>query len=185
MYLPSTLEAALLFAPAIVSFSYNYPTMKIRIFTTHATETAFFLYREAETKDLHMVLEHTKSDIRRVISEDVIAKKFTLNLDCIVLNLVVENAPQNICAIFMQCRFLGVLRYSQSTGPAEFVHHHSVDRMVYWGPWETIIVDAVPDVEIQHVGDWYMYSLVHGLKDNKYLQDLVRKLNLTMVHSCT
>ncbi|KAK0488145.1 hypothetical protein EDD18DRAFT_1110518 [Armillaria luteobubalina] len=133
--------------------SYNHPIMKIKIFTTHATETAFFLYREDEINDLHAALEHTKSNIHRVISEDVIARKFTLNLDCIVLDLVVGNAPQNICAIFVQCRFLGILRYSQSTGAAEFVRRRSVDRMVYWGPRETIIVDAVPDVEIQHVGD--------------------------------
>ncbi|KAK0505502.1 hypothetical protein EDD18DRAFT_1098852 [Armillaria luteobubalina] len=139
--------------PSVQHLSYNYPTMKIKIFTTHATEMAFLLYREDEINDLHAVLEHTKSDIHRVISEDIIARKFTLNLDCIVLNLVVENAPQNICAIFMQCRFLGILRYVQSTGAAEFVRRCSVDCIVYWGPQETIIVDAVPDVEIQHVGD--------------------------------
>ncbi|KAK0207759.1 hypothetical protein IW262DRAFT_1302424 [Armillaria fumosa] len=171
MYLPTALEAALLFVHA--SLSYNHPIMKIKIFTTHVTETAFFLYREDEINDLHVALEHTKSDIHRVISEDVITRKFTLNLDCIVLDLVVENAPQNICAIFVQCRFLGILHYSQSTSAAEFMCRRSVNRMVYWGPQETIIVDTVPDVEIQHVGDWYMYSLICGLKDNKYLQDLV------------
>ncbi|KAK0506794.1 hypothetical protein EDD18DRAFT_1098037 [Armillaria luteobubalina] len=95
MYLPTALEAALF-------LSYNYPTMRIKIFTMHMTEMAFLLYCEDEINDLHVALEHTKSDIHRVISKDVIARKFTLNLDCIVLNLVVENAPQNICAIFMQ-----------------------------------------------------------------------------------
>ncbi|KAK0480995.1 hypothetical protein EDD18DRAFT_1113430 [Armillaria luteobubalina] len=135
MYLPTALEAA---AVLVLQLS-NYEDQNLH--NARDRDWPFSCIMRMKSTIYMLALEHTKSDIHRVISEDVIARKFTLNLDCIVLNLVVKNAPQNICAIFMQCQFLGILHYVQSTGAAEFF---------IGDPRETIIVDAVPDVEIQH-----------------------------------
>ncbi len=74
-------------------------------------------------------------------------------------DLVVEGTTFSIGAIFGYNQYLGILRYSQSTGIAEFVHRRSAERVVRRVPG-SVLVDSAPAVGIQYVSDWYVFSLV-------------------------
>ncbi len=61
--------------------------MKINIFTTDVMETAFYLYREDETRELHAALECTLNDISRVSREEWYGRpgRAFKYIDCILL----------------------------------------------------------------------------------------------------
>ncbi|PBK63198.1 hypothetical protein ARMSODRAFT_1024227 [Armillaria solidipes] len=136
------------------SLSYNHSTMNVRIFTTDATETAFYLYHEDEVRDLHAALERTIGDICRASREVNGGGWVNPRFDCVVFELAVKGATLNIGAIFVgHRRYLGILQYSQSTGTAEFMPRRSTDRVIR-RVRGTIIFEDMSAIRIQYVSDW-------------------------------
>ncbi|KAK0504192.1 hypothetical protein EDD18DRAFT_1457261 [Armillaria luteobubalina] len=127
-------------------------TMKIEIYTTGETETAFYLYRKDELEDLRVAFEHSRRDIRRAIFNDVIGRRHLSWLTGVILDLELEGATQNTVAIFLHYRFLGVLRYSQGTD-AVFMHRCLADRVVSWEFDGRVAVNDIPGIEIQYACD--------------------------------
>ncbi|KAK0477149.1 RecF/RecN/SMC N terminal domain-containing protein [Armillaria luteobubalina] len=127
-------------------------TMKIEIYTTGETETAFYLYREDELEDLQAAFEHSKRDIHREIFNDVIGRRHLSWLTGVILNLELEGATQNTIAIFLHYRFLGILHYSQGTD-AVFVRHCLADHVVSWEFDGRVAVNNILGIEIQYACD--------------------------------
>ncbi|KAK0477735.1 hypothetical protein EDD18DRAFT_1337838 [Armillaria luteobubalina] len=140
----------------LVCLSCSLSTMKIEIYTTGKTETAFYLYREDKLEDLRAVFEHSKRDIHRVIFNNIIGRRHLSWLTSVILDLELKGAAQNTVAIFLHYRFLGILHYSQGTD-AVFMHRHLADHVVSWEFDGRVTINDIPGIEIQYACDCSKY----------------------------